>query len=179
VTVIRAPLAVVAAALAVAGCGGDEPSRAQAFTVTRDDGSAIELGPTVRAWCGTPSGQGDEPPQSLHVLQGDGVGTTPHLLLRASTELLETTDRIRIPRQPADSVSFSLFVNDTERDNEVADVPEGSEGTVEIERWGCDDGDEVTVAVDALLASEEGKGPIRVTGSVTVEIGEAPEAFEE
>ncbi len=174
----RALLASVALALALAGCGGGDDAAEPRLAVSRADGSTVDTGRTLRAWCGVPPHQGEDAPLSLHVLQGDEVGALSYLLFRAAVELLETTPRVELPRQPADSVTFALFVNDRERDNEAADVPEGGEGSVEVERWGCDRGDEVAITVDALLASEVGGDPILVTGSVTAEIGEPPEGYE-
>jgi hypothetical protein len=52
---------------------------------------------------------------------------------------------------------------------------EQASGTIEVEEWGCERGDEVRLSVDATLGSEFFEAPtVRVDGTVETEIGEPP-----
>ena len=52
---------------------------------------------------------------------------------------------------------------------------EQASGTIEVEEWGCERGDDVRLAVDARLDSELFDAPtVRVVGTVETEVGDAP-----
>lgn len=135
----------------------------------------MEIPGEMRAWCGIPRFQGDAG-RSLHVLEGDT--TAAYWLFRSELEHLERSTRFAVPQVPVDTPSWSFFVNDVERDNEVATHTDESSGSIEVEEWGCDEGDAVTLSVDARIASEIGGESMRVSGTVTAEIGAAPEGYE-
>jgi hypothetical protein len=162
-------------ALALAGCSGGDDEPQPTLAITREDGSAVEIPGDLRAWCGVPRSQGDAG-RSLHVLAGDEASS--YWLFRAELEELERSTRLAVPQVPVDTPSWSFFVNDVERDNEVATHTEESSGSIEVEEWGCDEGDAVTLSVDARIASEIGGESIQVRGTVTAEIGSAPDGYE-
>lgn len=142
----------------------------------------MEIPGRLRAWCGVPPVQGDAG-RSLHVLDGDDAfvdedDVPSYWLFRVELERLEQTTRLPVPQVPVDTTSWVFFVNDVERDNEVAAYKEESSGSVEVKRWGCEEGDVVTLSVDAMVASEYGGESLRVRGTVTVEIGAAPDGYE-
>lgn len=178
------PLALfLVAVIALAGCagGGDE---APALSITREDGSVVEIDGTLRAWCGVAPFQGKDvtPGRSLHVLGGDREFADPddvpsYWIFRIELEQLEQTTRLPVPQVPVDTTSWVFFVNDVERDNEVATYKEESSGFIEVEAWGCDEGDVVTLTVDARVASEYGLGALRVRGTATAEIGDEPDGY--
>ena len=179
------PPAIVAAALvafALAGCSGDDADTPPALAVTREDGSVVEIDRALRAWCGLPRSQGDAG-RSLHVLQGDrsfadSDDVPSYWLFRAELGRLERSTRFAVPQVPVDTPSWGFFVNDVKRHNEVATHTEESSGSIEVEEWGCDEGDAVTLSVDARIASEIGGEAIQARGTVTAEIGAAPDGYE-
>ena len=175
------PLALfLVAILALTGCsgGGDE---SPALPIIRADGSVVEIDPTLRAWCGLPRFQGDAG-RSLHVLEGDrgfaGEDDVPsYWLFRIELDKLEQTTRLPVPQVPVDTPSWVFFVNDAERDNEAATYKEESQGSIVIDRWGCNEGDLVTLTVDARVASEHGGEAVQARGTVTAEIGAEPDGY--
>jgi hypothetical protein len=164
----------------LSGCSGTD-DEAPHLSITREDGSVVEIDPTLRAWCGLPRFQGDAG-RSLHVLEGDQAfadadDVPSYWLFRIEVEKLEQTTRLPVPQVPVDTPSWVFFVNDAERDNEAAAYKEGSSGSIEVERWGCDEGDAVTLTVDARVASETGGDAVRARGTVTAEIGAEPDGY--
>lgn len=169
-------------ALALTACSGSDDEPQASLAITREDGSIVEIPGRLRAWCGVPRFQGDAG-RSLHLLAGDDAFADPddapsYWIFRVELERLEQTTRLAVPQIPVDTPSWVFFVNDVERDNEVATHTEESSGSIEIERWGCGEGDAVTLSVDARIASEIGGESIQVRGTVTAEIGAAPDGYE-
>ena len=174
---------MAAIALALSGCAGSDDEPQASLSITREDGSTVEISGRLRAWCGVPRSQGDAG-RSLHVVEGDDAFTDPDVvpsywLFRSELVQLERSTRLAVPQIPVDTPSWSFFVNDVERDNEVATHTEESSGSIEVEQWGCDEGDPVTLSVSAQIASEIGGESIRVSGTVTAEIGDPPDGFED
>lgn len=175
-------VALLGLALALAGCGGSDDDAQPGLRITREDGSLVEIDRTLRAWCGVPRNQGDAG-RSLLVLAGDlpsgDLSDAPsYWTFRIVLEKLERTRRLAVPQVPVDTPSWVFYVNDKERDNEAAAYKEGSSGRIEVERWGCEEGDAVTLTVNARVASEFGDGEaVQARGTVTAEIGGEPEGY--
>jgi len=164
---------------ALVGCSGGDAR--PALPITREDGTALGTDGTLRAWCGVPRSEGDAG-VSLHVLEGrrafEQPNNTPtYWIFRAEVEKPEETKRFAIPQMPVDTPSWVLFINDAERDHEAAAYTEESLGSIQVERWGCEAGDVVTLTVDARVASEIGGEALRARGTVTAEIGDEPEGY--
>ena len=98
-------------------------------------------------------------------------------LFRIELDKLEQTTRLPVPQVPVDTPSWVFFVNDAERDNEAATYKEESQGSIVIDRWGCNEGDVVTLTVDARAASEHGGEAVHARGTVTAEIGDEPDGY--
>jgi hypothetical protein len=98
-------------------------------------------------------------------------------MFRAERDLLEDRPRFAVPQMPVDTPSWVLFIYDAERDNEAAAYTEESLGSIQVEQWGCDRGDPVTLTVNARVASEIGGEALQARGTVTVEIGDEPEGY--
>ena len=164
---------------ALFGCSGGDAS--SALTITREDGTVVEIDGTLRAWCGVPRSQGDAR-RSLHVLEAERAFADPddapsYWVFRVELEQLDRTTRFAVPQVPVDTPSWAFFVYDAERDNEAATHTEESLGEIDVRRWGCEEGDEVTLSVDARVASEIGGEPVHAHGTVTTEIGDEPEGY--
>lgn len=165
---------------ALSGCSGGDAG--PALAITREDGTLVETDGTLRAWCGRPRFQG-EARKSLHILEGEGAfadsdDVPSYWIFRAELEKLDQTTRFAVPQIPVDTPSWVLFVNDAERDNEAATYKEESLGSIEVKQWGCDEGDVVTLAVNARVASEIGGEAVQAHGTVTTEIGDEPEGYD-
>ena len=163
----------------VLGCSDGDAG--PALAITREDGTVVETDGTLRAWCGVPRSQG-EAGRSLHVLEGERAfansdDAPSYWIFRAELEKLDQTTRFAVPQIPVDTPSWVYFVYDAERDNEAAAYEEGSLGSIEVKRWGCDDGDAVTLIVNARVASEIGGEAVQAHGTVTAEIGNEPEGY--
>jgi hypothetical protein len=166
-------------AVALVGCSGGD--QRPALPITREDGTVLETDGTLRAWCGIPRFQGDAE-VSLHVLEGERAFEQPndtptYWIFRAELEELEEATRFAVPQMPVDTPSWVLFIHDAKRDNEAAAYTEESLGSIQVERWGCEEGDVVTLTVDAQVASEIGSESLQARGTVTVEIGDEPEGY--
>ena len=166
-------------AVALVGCSGGDAR--PALPITREDGTVLETDGTLRAWCGVPPFQGDAG-VSLHVLEGRRAFEQPddtpsYWIFRAELEKLEEMKSFAVPQMPVDTPSWVLFINDAERDNEAAAYTEESLGSIQVERWGCEAGDVVTLTVDARVASEIGGEALQARGTVTAEIGDEPEGY--
>ena len=164
---------------ALLGCSGGDAG--PALAITRKDGTLVETDGTLRAWCGVPRFQGDAG-KSLHILEGERAfansdDVPSYWIFRAELEKLEQTTRFAVPQVPVDTPSWAFFVYDAERDNEAAAYKEESLGSIEVERWGCDEGDVVTLTVNAGVASEIGGEAVQANGTVTTEIGDEPEGY--
>ena len=164
---------------AVSGCAGGDAG--PALAITRKDGTVVETDGTLRAWCGQPRSQG-EAGRSLHVLEGERAFASSddvpsYWIFRAELEKLERTTQFAVPQIPVDTPSWVFFVYDAERDNEAAAYTEGSLGSIEVKRWGCDEGDVVTLTVNAGVASEIGGEAVQVHGTVTTQIGDEPDGY--
>jgi hypothetical protein len=166
-------------AMALVGCSGGESH--PALPITREDGTVLATDGKLRAWCGVPRSEGDAA-VSLHVLEGQHAfeqrnDRPAYWMFRAELEQLEEGTRFAVPQMPVDTPSWVLFIYDAERDNEAAAYTEESFGSIQVERWGCDRGDVVTLTVDARVASEIGGEALQARGAVTVEIGDEPEGY--
>ena len=164
---------------ALLGCSGGDAG--PALAITRKDGTLVETHGTLRAWCGVPRFQGDAG-KSLHILQGERAfansdDVPSYWIFRAELEKLDQTTRFAVPQVPVDTPSWAFFVYDAERDNEAAAYKEESLGSIEVERWGCDEGDVVTLTINAGVASEVGGEAVQAHGTVTTEIGDEPEGY--
>jgi hypothetical protein len=174
-------LLVVSIVIAFAPVGCSDGESDPAVRITREDGTVLETDGKLRAWCGVPRSEGD-PGVSLHVLEGEQAferrnDRPAHWLFRAELNELEDRTRFAVPQTPVDTPAWVLFVYDAERDNEAAAYTEESIGSIHVEQWGCRRGDLVTLAIDARVASEIGAEALKVSGTVTVEIGDEPEGY--
>ena len=172
-------LVVLAVVAAVSGCSGGDGG--PALAITRKDGTVVETDGTLRAWCGIPRFQGNAG-RSLHILEGerafaDSDDRPAYWIFQVELEKLDQTTQFAVPQVPVDTPSWAFFVYDAERDNEAAAYKEGSLGSIEVKRWGCDEGDAVTLTVNARVASEIGGEPVQVHGTVTTEIRDEPEGY--
>ena len=145
------------------------------------DGTVLETDGKLRAWCGVTRSEGN-PGVSLHVLEGQRAfeqrnDRPAYWMFRAERDLLEDRPRFAVPQMPVDTPSWVLFIYDAERDNEAAAYTEESLGSIQVEQWGCDRGDPVTLTVNARVASEIGGEALQARGTVTVEIGDEPEGY--
>jgi len=166
-------------AMALVGCSGGESH--PALPITRGDGTVLETDGKLRAWCSVPRSEGN-PGVSLHVLEGQRAfeqrnDRPAYWMFRAERDLLEERTRFAVPQMPVDTPSWVLFIYDAERDNEAAAYTEESLGSIQVEQWGCDRGDPVTLTVNARVASEIGGEALQARGTVTVEIGDEPEGY--
>ena len=65
------------------------------------------------------------------------------------------------------------MVHDSATENELSSSGEKAKGTVEVLRWGCEEGDKVRLAIDATLDSEFFQGPTaEAEGEIEAVIGE-------
>jgi hypothetical protein len=161
------------------GCSGNDAK--PALAITRRDGSVVETDGPLRAWCGIPRLQGDTG-RSLHILEGERAfansdDVPSYWIFRVELERLDQTTRFAVPQVPMDTRSWVFFVYDAERENEAAAYKEGSLGSIEVRRWGCEKGDAVTLSVNARVASEIGGDAVQARGTVTAEIGHEPEGY--
>ena len=164
---------------ALFGCSGGDSG--PALAITRKDGTVVQTDGTLRAWCGVPRLQGNAR-ESLHILEGEHAFSNAddvpsYWIFRAELEQLDQTTRFAVPQTPVDTPSWVFFVYDAERDNEAAAYTEGSRGSIDVTRWGCDRGDAVTLTVNARVASEIGGEAVRAHGTVTTEIGDEPDGY--
>jgi hypothetical protein len=174
-----AVLVILTVIAALAGCSGGDAG--PALAITRKDGTVVETDGTLRAWCGGPRFQG-EAGRSLHVLEGERAFANSdeapsYWMFRVELEKLDQTTQFAVPQVPVDTPSWVFFVYDAERDNEAAAYKEGSLGSIEVKRWGCDDGNVVTLTVNAGVASEIGGEAVQVHGTVTTVIGDEPAGY--
>ena len=172
-------LAISTVTAALLGCSGGDAE--PALVITREDGTVVETDGTLRAWCGRPRFQG-EARRSLHVLEGERAfantdDVPSYWTFHVELEKLDQTTQFAVPQVPVDTPSWVFFVYDAERDNEAAAYQEGSLGSIEVKRWGCDEEDVVTLTVNATVASEIGGEAVQVHGTVTTEIGDEPEGY--
>ena len=164
--------------LVAAACAGDP---AEGLRITRADGSRVAVPGGVRAWCGPTQGEATEEltgPPGLYVLGGRLPGDDDEdpgsywYFTRRQTDL-ERAAELSLP--VSSQRETALFVLDAPRDNELSSAQEQASGTIEVEEWGCERGDEVRLSVDATLGSEFFEAPtVRVEGTVETEIGEPP-----
>jgi len=173
---------VLLLAVAASACTGDSDDATPGLRITRADGSVIEFEKSLHAWCGLLPSESD-PGRSLNVLAGDtpsGDLSDVGSYWRFSIELgkLEQTQRLLVPQVPVDTTLWVFFVYDEERDNEAAAYKEGSSGVIAVEEWGCEEGDAVTLTVNARVASEFGDGEaVQARGTVRAEIRDEPDGF--
>jgi hypothetical protein len=165
------PLAPLAIVLLLAACGGG----GGVLELTRDDGSAIDVGDHSRAWCGAEDsysiarGQ----PRALHVV----VGSFPPSRAQPKSYFYLTRRLSDLRRNPVVSVGedtdFPIaYVFDSTTRNEVASNLTGANGTVRFRDVSCRRGAEVRVLLDTVLVSENGNGgPVHVHGDVRARVG--------
>ena len=110
---------------ALVGCSGGDAR--PALPITKEDGTALGTGGTLRAWCGVPRSEGDAG-VSLHVLEGrrafEQPNNTPtYWIFRAEVEKPEETKRFAIPQMPVDTPSWVLFINDADETMRLPPTP--------------------------------------------------------
>jgi hypothetical protein len=169
---------VAAAVLVAAACAGDT---AAGLRITRADGSRVAVAGGVRAWCGPTRGEATDEltgPRGLYVLGGRLPGDDEQdpgsfwIFTRRETDLARATE-LSLP--VSSQRETALFVLDAPRHNELSSAQEQASGTIEVEEWGCERGDDVRLSVDATLDSESFGAPsVRVEGTVETEVGDAP-----
>jgi len=165
---------LLAFVLCLTACRNDNGAQQAGLDVVREDASKVRIERTFRAWCGIPRNQGDAP-RSLHVLQGTRDSADhSYWLLHIALGKLAQSSLFELPQVPVDTPRFTFFILDVERDNEAGAHTEGSSGSIEVVRWGCDAGDTVTLRVDARIESEIGAGALHARGTVSAEIGDEP-----
>lgn len=158
------------AAVFAAGCGSST-----GIAVNRNDGSDVDLGDQVRAWCGAedPAEAAPGQPRALHFVVGafPPKPPNPNSYLMVSHRLSELR-RSHVVNAGEDEDLATAFVFDAETGNEVASNLNGAHGTVRFHDVSCHSGDEVRVSLDTTLVSENGKGPpVHVRGEVRARIG--------
>lgn len=184
---MRLAALAIGLALCACGCGGGNGAGGQgesALRVTREDGSEIKLPEQVRAFCTQVvrnEGDPDEEPfrqLELWVLGGEfpperqeeGQEVATLWAYHGAAKQLERTPQARLP---ADPDLASLFIYDSETENELASDQEQSKGTIQVREWGCEEGDKVQLVIDAKLESEFFQAPTaEVNGEVEAVIGE-------
>lgn len=182
-------LAVLAIGLALCACGcdggnGSGEQDESALRVTREDGSKIELPEKVRAFCARVlrnEGDPDEEPfrqLELWVLGGEfpperdreGQEVATFWSFSGAAKQLERTPQARLPTEED---LASLFIYDSETENELASDQERSKGTIQVREWGCEEGDKVRLAIDVTLESEFFQAPtVEAQGEVEAVIGD-------
>jgi hypothetical protein len=189
--VVRIRVLLLVLALLPAGClhGGGGPGKGDAneLVVTRADGSRIEFADRLYAWCG----QGDEseydptpsPKRILQVLGGepptvDAKKPSSFWTFVRRTQSIERAPKAELPHRDGESVPVGtavLFVLDAPSANRLSSLEAQSTGTVRVEEWGCDKGDEVRIVVHAKLASELHDAPsANAEGEIQTVIGDTP-----
>jgi hypothetical protein len=178
---VRLATVVLAAALAVVlahpPSAWAERARSEAggLTFHRADGSRIVFDGTVRAWCGALNN--DDPTRTLTVavLQRSGRGyARPFWLVQSVVPAFPRARTIRFP-VGLDRSGAIVFVYDRKTGNEVSSAEEKSTGRLTLLLpIRCARGSRVRLAVSGLLASEVGKQPLRVSGTVVATLGPRP-----
>jgi hypothetical protein len=163
------------------GCGGrgqDEQSVDLMFT--RADASIATFPDTVRAWC-APFDENNSHRDAVHVLAGElprEESPPAYWILRAVRADVERDPVTTLPDSfvYTEARGASFFALD-DRGNEVSSADEESKGTIRVELEGCESGDTVRADFqDVVLGSEYSDlPPISVEGSVTADIGGAPD----
>jgi hypothetical protein len=180
-------LAVLVICLAVCGCAGGNGSDEQgesSLRVTRQDGSEIKLPEQVRAFCAEVrrnEGDPDEEPfrqLELWVLggefpperEGQGQDVATFWSFNGAAKQLERTPQALLP---TDQDLASLFIFDSETENELASDQEQSKGMIQVREWGCEEGDKVRLVIDVTLESEFFQAPtVEAEGEVEAVIGD-------
>jgi hypothetical protein len=166
-------------ALLAAGCAGDDP--ADGLRITRADGSRAVMPDAVRAWCGPTQGEATDEltgPRGLYILGGERPAEgdddpAPFWTFIRPLAAIERSERTALPEH--ETSGAVLFVLDGDNGNELSSSQDDASGSIEVEEWGCTEGDTVRVGVDATLGSEFGDAPpARVEGTVETVVADPP-----
>jgi hypothetical protein len=159
-------------AVAAAGCGeGDGGDGGSGVEVERADGTAIEFGGPLRAWCS--DGQ-------LWILNGmfatDDQEPDAFWVASAPLEKVRKQPRVEITGEGDVEEDGGMFVYDAEKDNELSSAQEEATGSIEFPDVTCERGAAVGVSVDATLDSEFGGAPsVTARGDAEAVIGDPVE----
>ena len=145
--------------LTAAGCGGEgrEPRASVDVTVTRADGTAVDVPKSVRAWCG-PFDDDNADVEAVHVMAGK---RDPHRSFWQLDAVRSDVERNPVTTLPNDFVfteprGASLFAYDNvPRGNELSSAEEESSGSIRVELDGCEPGDTVRLTFDDVVVGSE------------------------
>jgi hypothetical protein len=180
---MRSAFLAVGLLLLACGCdaGGSSSARGgSAIRVTREDGSRLKFSDDLHAFCARASnyeGTGKPGPVELWVVAGEFPSEdenrrpTTFWYFRRPTEEIKRAPTARLPEEGFGGAS--LFVYDADTKAEFSSHEERAKGSVEVQEWGCEKGDQVRISVDATLEDEYFQGPLAdAEGEIEAVIGD-------
>jgi hypothetical protein len=180
--VVRIGAVALGFGLLASGCGGDgSPAKGgNDLRVTRDDGSRVKFSDDLHAFCARASnyeGRGKAGPVELWVVAGElppeeeNRKPTTYWVFSRPTEEIKRAPKARLPDEGLGGAS--LFVYDADTEAEFSSHEERAKGSVEVQEWGCEKGDQVRISVETTLEDEYFQGPLaEAEGKIEAVIGD-------